>query len=196
MLDLLPALPDLLAHDALPFSESMKKSPAAAKDALEPIKDCAMQADPAACQAAAPKPDSIPPTETIAYVLADLAIILIAARVVGGLFVRFGQPRVVGEIIAGILIGPTILGGHLSRGEVTDTPRSEALVGHGLTDDLYPLQAFAFLNLIGTLTLVFFMFLVGLEVQQRFLKGRGLQIGAVAAAVVAVAVGLGFLLAR
>jgi Kef-type K+ transport system membrane component KefB len=195
MLDLLPALPDLLAHDAIPFQEFMEKGVGAAKDALEPIKDCPAQPDPAACQAAAPKPESIPPTETIAYVLADLAIILIAARIVGGVFVRLGQPRVVGEIIAGILIGPTVLGGHLARGEVTDTLRSEALVGHGVTDDLYPLQAFAFLNLIGTLTLVFFMFLVGLEVQQRFLKGRGLQIATVAPAVVAVPVALGFVIA-
>ena len=195
MLDVLAGLPGLVAHDAIPFEQVMQKGAAAARAALEPIKDCAKQADPTACQAAAPKPDSIPPTETIAYVLADLAIILIAARVVGAGFVRLGQPRVVGEIIAGILIGPTLLGGHLSRGEVTDTPRSEALVGHGLTDDLYPLQAFAFLNLIGTLTLVFFMFLVGLEVQQRFLKGRGLQIATVALAVVAVPVALGFVVA-
>jgi Kef-type K+ transport system membrane component KefB len=195
MLDPVAVLPDLLAHDAIPLEEFMRKYAAGAKDALDPIKDCAAQMDPAKCQAAAPKPESIPPTETIAYVLADLAIILIAARIVGGIFVRLRQPRVVGEIIAGILIGPTILGGHLARGEVTDTPRSEALVGHGLTNDLYPLQAFAFLNLIGTLTLVFFMFLVGLEVQQRFLKGRGLQISAVALAVVAVPVALGFLVA-
>src|SRR5215210_5275839 len=81
------------------------------------------------CPKGTPKPESIAPSETIAYVLADLAIILIAARIVGGIFVRLKQPRVVGEIIAGILIGPTILGGHLSRGDVTATPKSEAIVG-------------------------------------------------------------------
>ena len=141
-----------------------------------------------------PRPEAIAPTETIAYVLADLAIILVAARIVGAIFVRLKQPRVVGEIVAGILIGPTLLGGHLARGDVTATKDvNEAIVGHGLTNDLYPLQAFAFLNLIGQLTLVFFMFLVGLEVQQRFLRGRGRQILVVALAVVVVPVALGFL---
>ncbi|HWH44414.1 MAG TPA: cation:proton antiporter [Thermoleophilaceae bacterium] len=164
------------------------------------------------CPKGSAKPETIPPPDAFAYLLADLAIILIAARIVGGLFVKMKQPRVVGEIIAGILIGPTILGGkllgfndftapngdaingHLARGEVTQTTdKSEAIVGHDLINDLFPLQSFAFLNLIGTLTLVFFMFLVGLEVQQRFLKGKGPQILAVALAVVAVPVALGFL---
>lgn len=139
-----------------------------------------------------PPPESLPPSEVIAYVLADLAIILIAARIVGGIFVRLGQPRVVGEIIAGILIGPTIIGGTLARGGITDldTPPQD---GTGLVNDLFPLQAFAFLNLIGTVTLVLFMFLVGLEVQQRYLKGREKQIAVVSIAVIVVPVGLGFL---
>jgi Kef-type K+ transport system membrane component KefB len=192
---LAPLLPHIFAHVAVPFDqwEALPK----AQQALTPIADCAKQMGAAAKQCAqmAPKPESIAPTETIAYVLADLAIILIAARIVGAVFVRLKQPRVVGEIIAGILIGPTLLGGHLGRADITATPGSEAIVGHGLTNDLYPLQAFSFLNLIGQLTLVFFMFLVGLEVQQRFFKGRGRQIVIVALAVLLVPVALGFLVA-
>lgn|GEM_PF-3571173 len=46
----------------------------------------------------------------IAFVLLDVALILGVARLVGGLFLRLGQPRVVGEIVAGILLGPTLLG--------------------------------------------------------------------------------------
>lgn len=145
------------------------------------------------CPAGSPKPETIPPTDAFAYLLLDLAIILVAARIVGGIFVKIKQPRVVGEIIAGILIGPTILGGHLSRAEVTQTmDKSEAVVGHGAINDVFPLQSFAFLNLIGTLTLVFFMFLVGLEVQQRFLKGKGVPIVVVALAVTIIPVALGF----
>jgi Kef-type K+ transport system membrane component KefB len=185
-------LPGILAHVAVPFEKWQSLTDA--DKAVTPISDCAKQVGAAAkqCLQAAPKPEALAPTETIAYVLADLAIILIAARIVGGLFVKIKQPRVVGEIVSGILIGPTLLGGHLARGDVTATPGSEAIVGHGLTNDLYPLQSFAFLNLIGQLTLVFFMFLVGLEVQQRFFKGRGRQIAIVAVAVLAVPVLLGF----
>jgi Kef-type K+ transport system membrane component KefB len=195
MLDLTALIPDVLAHVPVPFDDWRGLPPETQK--LTPIADCAKQTGAAAkeCAASAPKPEGIDPRETIAYVLGALALILIAARLVGELFVRVGQPRVVGEIIAGVLIGPTVLGGHLGRGDITSTPGSEAIVGHGLTNDLYPVQSFAFLNLIGQVTLIFFMFLVGMEVEQRFLRGRYRQIVVVAVAVVVVPVALGFVVA-
>jgi Kef-type K+ transport system membrane component KefB len=137
-------------------------------------------------------PEVLAPTEVLAYVLADVAIILIAARIVGQIFVSLKQPRIVGEIVAGILIGPTILGGTLAKGGLADTPPVD---GTGLVNDLYPLQAFAFLALLGQIALVFYMFLVGLELDQRLLKGRGRQILILAVAVVAVPIALGFLFA-
>ena len=195
MLDLTAGIGDVLAHVPVPLDAWRDLAPDAQK--LTPIADCAKQTGAAAkeCVAGAPKPEGIDPRETLAYVLGALALILIAARLVGELFVRLGQPRVVGEIIAGILVGPTVLGGHLGRADIAATPGSEAIVGHGLTADLYPVQSFAFLNLIGQVTLVFFMFLVGLEVEQRFLRGRYRQILVVALAVVVVPVALGFLVA-
>jgi Kef-type K+ transport system membrane component KefB len=45
-----------------------------------------------------------------ARVLLDLALILILARAMGALFARLRQPPVIGEIVAGILLGPTLLG--------------------------------------------------------------------------------------
>jgi Kef-type K+ transport system membrane component KefB len=123
-------------------------------------------------------------TEVVAYVLVDLAIIVAVARVVGWLFVKLGQPRVVGEIVAGILLGPTLLGGSVATGP--DDP------GSGLVDELFPLQAFEFLNLIATLALVLFMLLVGLEVEQRFFHGRGRQIVVLALAVTVVPFLIGF----
>jgi Kef-type K+ transport system membrane component KefB len=135
-------------------------------------------------------PEVLAPPDVVAYVLADLAIILLAARLVGWIFVRLGQPRVVGEIIAGILIGPTLLGGHLAT---PPTPVAPAVDGAGLVNQIYPLQAFSFLNLVGQVALVFYMFLVGLELDQRLLRGRGVQIVVMAVSVVAVPVVLGFL---
>jgi len=48
--------------------------------------------------------------EIIAFVFLDLAVIVLLARLMGRLAVRLGQPAVIGEIIAGILLGPTLLG--------------------------------------------------------------------------------------
>ncbi len=141
-------------------------------------------------QVAPAVPKVLAPPDVLAFVLGDLALILLAARLVGLIFVRFKQPRVVGEIIAGILIGPTVLGGHLAS---PGLPGGILPVdGAGAVNTLYPLQAFAFLNLLGQVALVLFMFLVGLELDQHLLKGKGRQIGTVALSVVIVPLALGF----
>jgi Kef-type K+ transport system membrane component KefB len=123
-------------------------------------------------------------TEVVAYVLIDLAVIVAAARAVGWVFARLGQPRVIGEIVAGIMLGPTLLGGTLASGPDDS--------GSGLVNELFPFQAFEFLNLLATLGLVLFMFLVGLEVEQRFFRGRGRQIVAIGLAVTVVPFAIGF----
>ena len=47
---------------------------------------------------------------TIGRLLLQIVVILSVARAVGWLFARLGQPTVIGEIIAGILLGPSLLG--------------------------------------------------------------------------------------
>jgi Kef-type K+ transport system membrane component KefB len=122
--------------------------------------------------------------EVIAFVFLDLALIVAAARLVGGVFVRLNQPRVVGEIVAGILLGPTLLGG-----SVASAPDES---GSGLVNELFPFEAFEFLNILATLALVLFMLLVGLEVEQRFFRGRGRQIVVLALALTAIPFLIGF----
>ncbi len=48
--------------------------------------------------------------KTLLLLCADLAIIIAAARVFGWLFGKVGQPPVVGEILAGVILGPSLLG--------------------------------------------------------------------------------------
>lgn len=131
-----------------------------------------------------PSTPVLAPAEVFAFVLGDLALILLVAKVIGEVFVRLRQPRVVGEIIAGILIGPTVLGGRLATATVA---------GEGLVNQIYPLPAASFLTLVGQIGLVLYMFLVGLELDQHLLKGRGRQIAIVALAAVLIPVALGFL---
>ena len=49
-------------------------------------------------------------TATTARVLLDVAVILLAARAGGMLFKRARQPEVIGQIVAGVVLGPTLLG--------------------------------------------------------------------------------------
>jgi K+:H+ antiporter len=49
-------------------------------------------------------------TTEIARLLLALGLLLIAAHACGELFARFGQPPVIGEILGGLLLGPTVFG--------------------------------------------------------------------------------------
>jgi Kef-type K+ transport system membrane component KefB len=71
-------------------------------------------------------------TATTAIVLLDLAVIIATGSVLAKVVARCGQPAVVGEIIAGIVLGPTLLG---------------RLPGH-LTTHLFPVEARPFLNVL------------------------------------------------
>ncbi|WP_199522334.1 cation:proton antiporter [Geodermatophilus marinus] len=117
--------------------------------------------------------------EIVAYVFLDLAVIVLLARLVGRLAVRVGQPAVMGEIIAGILLGPTLLG---------------ALPGD-LDTLLFPPDVRPFLEVLAQLGLVLFMFLVGLEVDLSFIRGRERIALSVSVASIVLPFTLGFLLA-
>src|SRR5262245_33449402 len=66
---------------------------------------------------APPSPESIPnraaapPSDLLGHVLLALAVITIFARLVGRAFEKYlRQPPVMGEIVAGIMLGPSVLG--------------------------------------------------------------------------------------
>ena len=48
--------------------------------------------------------------EPVSRLLVQLLVVLVAARLAGVVFTRFGQPAVVGEMAAGILLGPSLFG--------------------------------------------------------------------------------------
>jgi Kef-type K+ transport system membrane component KefB len=91
-----------------------------------------------------------------AEIFLAIAVIVIAARLFGKLFQYFHQPAVVGEIVAGLLLGATAL---------------EHAPGH-LTEHLFPAETLPYLKAIAALGLVLFMFIVGLELDLKVIRGQ------------------------
>ncbi|HEY1520301.1 MAG TPA: cation:proton antiporter [Solirubrobacteraceae bacterium] len=115
----------------------------------------------------------------IAAVFLSIAIVLIVARLFGVLAVRLGEPRVMGEVIAGLALGPSLLGALSPNLEATFFP-----------SDILPA-----LGVVANLGLIFYMFLVGLEVDRGQLKGKVAQAAAISNASVAVPLLLGIAVA-
>ena len=92
---------------------------------------------------------------TIAAFLLAVAIVMLIARLFGIAAVKLGQPRVMGEVVAGITLGPTILGA----------------LAPGLQAAIFPTDILPSLGVVANLGLVFYMFLVGLELDPAQLAG-------------------------
>src|SRR4051795_515171 len=92
----------------------------------------------------------------IAAVMADIAIVLLARAVLGRWARYLRQPPVVGEIIAGIALGPSLLG----------------LLPGDLTHRLFPAEARPYLSAVAQVGLLVFMFGIGWEFDKRLLQGR------------------------
>ncbi len=108
--------------------------------------------------------------------LADIALIALVTRALGAFARSIGQPAVIGEIFAGVLLGPTFFNG--------------AIAHH-----LLPATVRPFLGVLAQVGVVFFMFCVGMELDQRLLRRKGSTFTAVSIGSIVVPAALGALLA-
>jgi Kef-type K+ transport system membrane component KefB len=91
------------------------------------------------------------------HLVLQIAVILVAARLVGFLFQKIHQPQVMGEMVAGILLGPSLLG----------------WLAPGVSAALFPPASLSYLNALSQVGLVVFMFVVGLALNPSDLHGYG-----------------------
>jgi Kef-type K+ transport system membrane component KefB/nucleotide-binding universal stress UspA family protein len=82
--------------------------------------------------------------------------VIVLSRLVGAGFRWIKQPLVIGEIVAGIMLGPSLFG----------------LLAPDLAGALFPTEAIPFLNVLSQVGLIFFMFLIGLELDPKYLSGQ------------------------
>jgi Kef-type K+ transport system membrane component KefB len=93
----------------------------------------------------------------IIRLIIQMVVIICVARAVGAVFRKIRQPQVMGEMVAGIVLGPSLLG---------------LLAPHAMTA-LFPASSLGYLNAVSQIGLVLFMFLVGLGINPKELKTQG-----------------------
>ena len=117
--------------------------------------------------------------DALLHVLLALASVLVTGRLLGSALRLIGQPPVIGEVLAGIFLGPSLLG-HFA-------PAVSAFI--------LPVSVAPYLNVVSQLGVILYMFLVGLDLNGNLLRGRAHAIVATSHASTAAPFVLGSLLA-
>ena len=118
-------------------------------------------------------------TDLLFHVLLALAVVVIAGRALGTAMAWVGQPPVIGEVLSGILLGPSLLG--------AVAPGAEAF--------LFPASARPALGVIAQIGVILYMFVVGLDFEPGSLRRRAAPYILTSQASIAVPFALGFGLA-
>lgn len=92
----------------------------------------------------------------IGILLIQVVTVVFVSRAFGSLFKKIHQPMVIGEIIAGIALGPSLLGHFLPQ------------VSHWL----FPPQSLSNLQLVSDFGLILFMFVIGMELDTKYLRQK------------------------
>ena len=95
-------------------------------------------------------------SEPLAVLLLQIIVIIACARLFGYLFKKIGQPAVIGEIVAGIVLGPSVIGAYFPE----------------INHFLFPAASLSSLSFLSQIGLILFMFIIGMELD---LKAIGKQ---------------------
>jgi Kef-type K+ transport system membrane component KefB len=92
----------------------------------------------------------------IAILLLQIVVILLAVRIFGWICQKIGQPTVIGEIFAGIILGPSLIGYYFPQ----------------ISDFLFPESSLDGIEFLSQIGLILFMFIVGLELNLKTIKSK------------------------
>ncbi|HET6558165.1 MAG TPA: cation:proton antiporter [Prolixibacteraceae bacterium] len=115
----------------------------------------------------------------LSILLAQIITIVVVARILGWICRKIGQPTVIGEIIAGILLGPSLVGSLLP----------------GFSDALFPDSSLGNLQFLSQIGLILFMFMVGMELDLKTLKNKAREAVLISHASIIIPFALGMILA-
>jgi Kef-type K+ transport system membrane component KefB/nucleotide-binding universal stress UspA family protein len=111
--------------------------------------------------------------------LLQIITIIAVARIFGFLSKKIGQPAVIGEIIAGIFLGPSILG----------------FVAPGISGFLFPTESIQILEFFSQIGLILFMFIIGMDIDLKVLGKKAPEAFVVSHASIVIPFALGMGLA-
>lgn len=95
-------------------------------------------------------------THPLAILLAQIVTIILVARIFGWISKKVGQPTVIGEIIAGIVLGPSLLGWIFPEFSLS----------------LFPVESLGNLQFLSQIGLILFMFVIGMELDLKVLRNK------------------------
>lgn len=116
---------------------------------------------------------------SIGLLVLQIIAIIIVSRLFGWIFKKIGQPMVIGEILAGIFLGPSLLGSHF--------PEVSAF--------LFPSESLGNLSILSQIGLILFMFVIGMELNLKVLKNKAHEAVVISHASIIIPFSLGVILA-
>ena len=115
----------------------------------------------------------------MAILILQIVVILLAVRIFGWICQKIGQPTVVGEILAGVVLGPSLLGLYLPN----------------VSEFLFPESSLDNIKFLSQIGLILFMFIVGMELNLKTLKNKANEALIISHSSIALCFALGVMVA-